>query len=303
MYQIKAVSSITGLTAETLRAWERRYGVVSPQRDGKGRRIYSENDIERLTLLNKASHLGHAISKIAGLRNEQLRALVKENREFSGLDKNRLVVQVVDTLMKYEFDSCENLLRQALVAMDPLAYTRDLLMPTLKKIGDLWHIEKLSVAQEHLFSHCVKRIVLSMIHNLMPFSGSEAKLIFATPSGESHEFGILSACLIAAHQRCTCYYLGSDVPSDDLIKIQSKLQADVIVLGLVIDPPDADMLQQMTTLAESISGRTSLWVGGSGAHRLIDYPSLAGRFRVIADLDAFNSILHMLNAEIRTHHV
>ena len=79
-YPIRVVIARTGLTADVLRAWERRYGAVRPQRSAGGQRLYSEEDVTRLTLLRRATLAGHSIAEVARLRTEALEALVDEPR-------------------------------------------------------------------------------------------------------------------------------------------------------------------------------------------------------------------------------
>jgi len=74
LYPIRAVSRLTGIGIDTLRAWERRYGAVTPTRDDRGR-MYTEADVERLRLLNGAVERGHSIGRLAGLSNDQLTEL------------------------------------------------------------------------------------------------------------------------------------------------------------------------------------------------------------------------------------
>ncbi|HSN71883.1 MAG TPA: MerR family transcriptional regulator, partial [Steroidobacteraceae bacterium] len=78
MYSIKAVAHATGLTVETLRAWERRYGVIRPERDATGRRVYGAADVVRLRRLREATERGHPIGRIAGLTDAQLSALLAD---------------------------------------------------------------------------------------------------------------------------------------------------------------------------------------------------------------------------------
>jgi DNA-binding transcriptional MerR regulator len=78
-HPIQVVVRRTGLTADVLRAWEKRYGVIEPGRSEGGRRLYSDRDIERLRLLRRATGAGRRISQIAGLATEELAALVKED--------------------------------------------------------------------------------------------------------------------------------------------------------------------------------------------------------------------------------
>jgi len=95
-YPIRVVIARTGLTADVLRAWERRYGAVHPQRSAGGQRLYSEEDVTRLTLLRRATLAGHSIAEVARLRTEALEALVDEPRaaaERAAADMDSAVVR------------------------------------------------------------------------------------------------------------------------------------------------------------------------------------------------------------------
>lgn len=287
MYSIKAITTLTGLPAETLRAWERRYTGISPARSDTGRRLYSQQELEKLTLLAQLTRNGHTISKIAGLSSEALRDL-QQRAQISPNNSPSLLDQIVDAVMHYRIDRCEQLLKRALLASEPLDYARDILLPALKKIGELWYEEKLNIAQEHMFTCCVQRIVLSMVNNLRITSEQSPAMMFATPSHEPHECGILLSCLLAAeHYRC--YYLGSNVPGKDIVEAAAQLQPDIIVIGLVKTPPQPVTIEQLNIVAaasETASAR--IWTGGSGAHYCHDHALLPSpRCELISDIDDF----------------
>ncbi|MCQ8127519.1 MerR family transcriptional regulator [Methylomonas rivi] len=266
MYSIKAITSLTGLTAETLRAWERRYDCITPKRSENGRRSYSQLDLEKLKLLVNLTRNGHAISKIANLSCEQLRQYQHQSPEQNDQQQTNLFNQLVDALKNYRIERCEQLLKRAQLAYEPLDYARDVLLPALHLIGQLWHEEKINIAQEHMFSNCVKRIVLTMVNNLHQPSKQNPSMLFATPSGEPHEFGILLGCLVAAAQQYTCYYVGPDLPSRDIIDACRHLKPSVIVLGMVKNPPEAQTLIQLDQLTEfAETGAAKIWLAGAGA--------------------------------------
>ncbi|MDD1620683.1 MAG: MerR family transcriptional regulator [Methylococcaceae bacterium] len=290
MYSIKTIAALTGLGTETLRAWERRYRAIVPGRDEGGRRSYSQQDLERLTLLANLTRQGHAISKVSGLDVEQLRKLLNAGGE-RVVEQRLFAEQIVDALRDYRIDHCEQLLKRALIANEPLAYVRDILAPALNHVGQLWHDEKLSVAQEHMFSACVKRILLSMVNNLQGLFGNRPSMLFATPSGEPHEFGILMCCLLAAEQHYDCYYLGANVPAADLIDAALKLKADVLVLSLPKTPPDAETLADLNSVVTAMGEeKVAIWLGGKGAdYWQAQQQALPKNCEFIADLDHFHA--------------
>lgn len=267
MYSIKTITQLTGLTPETLRAWERRYDGILPTRSDNGRRQYSTQDLEKLGLLAELTRDGHAISKIVGLDCDALRKL-KLQTSNAGNVLQTLQNQIIDALLEYRIEHCESLLRRALLACEPLDYVRDVLLPILKKIGDLWHEERLSIAQEHMFSSCIKRIVLSLVNQWQNAGSNGPSMLFATPSDEPHEFGILLSCLLATQLHYRCYYLGADVPGEDIVEAARRLQPDVIVIGLTKTPPVASTLQALTKVLAISDSTSALWLGGSGATNL-----------------------------------
>lgn len=291
MYSIKAITSLTGLTAETLRAWERRYDCITPKRNEKGRRSYSQQDLEKLKLLVNLTKNGHAISKIAGLNCEQLRHFQHQSPEQTDKKQAALFNQIIDALQQYRIERCEQLLKRALVAYEPLEYARDILLPALQQIGQLWHEEKINIAQEHMFSSCVKRIVLTMVNNLHQPSKHNPSMLFATPSGEPHEFGILLGCLVAAAQQYTCYYVGADLPSKDIIDASQHLKPNVIVVGLVKSPPEILITSQIEQLiAFANSSKTHIWLAGQGAEYWFQqYTSSSAYCEYISDIDHFHA--------------
>jgi len=289
MYSIKAITLLTGLPAETLRAWERRYASITPVRSDNGRRLYSQQDMEKLTLLAQLTRNGHTISKIAGLDCEALRALQQRAQSSHKDASHPLLDQIIEALMDYRIDRCEQLLKRALVASEPLEYARDILLPALKKVGELWHEEKLSIAQEHMFTCCVNRIVLSMANNLQHASTNNPAMLFATPSGEPHECGILLSCLLAAVQQYRCFFLGSSLPGKDIVEASRHLQADIIVIGLVKTPPEPATIEQLQVVtAATETASPTIWIGGDGAeywHRHSPSPNC----ELITDIDHFYS--------------
>lgn len=272
MYSIKAITTLTGLTPETLRAWERRYIGISPARSLNGRRSYSQDELDKLILLAELTRNGHAISKIAHLDTEALTELKQQNEQSLILQQSPLLTQLIEALQDYRIDRCEELLKKALIASEPLEFVRDILLPALSKVGDLWHQSKINIAQEHMFSSCVKRIILSLINSVQQNAINQPAMLFATPSDEPHEFGILCCTLLASVHRYRCYYLGANLPAPDIIEASQHLKPDIMVLGLTKTPPSAETVEQLQVILNSrdkLYKKTEIWIGGSGSRKLL----------------------------------
>ncbi|MBS3963743.1 MAG: MerR family transcriptional regulator [Methylomonas sp.] len=299
MYSIKAITSLTGLTPETLRAWERRYDCISPVRSDSGRRSYSHNDLEKLKLLASLTREGHAISKIAGLNCDDLRHIQQQGANDPRRPDSAIFEEIVDALKHYRIERCEQLLKRALIAHEPLDYVRNVLLPALQKVGQLWHDDKLNIAQEHLFSSCVKRLVMAMVNNLHHPSRHQKSILLATPSGEPHEFGILLCSLIAASLQMTCYYLGVNLPMKDILDAVRHLQPDVMVLGVLTIPPEQETLAELEVMRQFMQTNESrIWLGGHGARHWLDsHPDAAPQIKVLEDIDHFHAQCQVLLAQ------
>lgn len=290
MYSIKSISVLTGLGVETLRAWERRYQVITPRREAGGHRTYSQQDLDKLTLLAQLTRQGHAISKVSSLDIGALQKLVDGSNDDQTNESNLFAEQIVEALLHYRIDRCEQLLKRALISSEPLVYVRDILTPALIHVGQLWHEGKLNIAQEHIFSACVKRILLSMVNNMHNLSANRASMMFATPSGEPHEFGLLMSCLLAAEQQYNCYYLGADVPGADIVEAVVNLKVEIVVLSLLKSPSDPETLVELNHVMSALGDQgVTVWLAGRGvSYWLSQKPLVPDNCELIADLDDFH---------------
>jgi cobalamin-dependent methionine synthase I len=133
-----------------------------------------------------------------------------------------------------------------------------------------------------------------MVNNMQPFSGSKPGILFATLSGESHEFGILLTCLLAASQNCSCFYIGPDLPWTDLHHASDKLKPAVITLSAVYTPPSSFLLENLAQLAHETPHSIQLWIGGPGALYLQEQQRLPERYQYLVSLDDFYNKLAAL---------
>ena len=293
MYSVKLVSELTGITPDTLRAWERRYGAVVPTRELNGRRSYSQSDVKRLRLLRNASDIGHSISKLVKMPNSKLESIIRENQDCSARNRtSNLTRRLIDAIKSYRIDTCEEILGLATTGLTPLALTNEVLGPTLKEIGMMWHDGQLTVAQEHLLSSSIKRLILSLIHTYQKQS-SGCKIFFCTLSQETHEFGILMCALLAAGQRQRCYYFGPDLPGHELVHAATQVKPAVIVVSMVRQPVCQRSLEEITLLADRIPEQTEIWIGGEASVQLSDH-DLPANCSTLSSLDEFNQRVELL---------
>lgn len=278
-YPIRAVSRMTGVSIDTLRAWERRYGAVAPARDDRGR-IYTDADVRRITLLRDAVGSGHAIGRVAAMTAEQLQALADAPKARAPVQPQRTPALVVDTetiiaaLERFDGAAVETELARAAALLRPPELLQSVVVPVLHEVGERWHDGRGRIAHEHMLSASVRSVLGSLLR-VHQKAGVPDTVLFATPSGERHEFGTLGAALLAAAGGLGIVYLGPDTPADDIIAVTAAVPLEVVVLGVTNlgDPVRID--RELALLCRRLAPDVELWLGGPGAERAAGL--LAGR--------------------------
>jgi len=292
MYSIKAASQLTGLSVEIIRAWERRYNAVIPQRDHNQRRVYSNNEVKRLHQLKKATDYGHAISKVVELNSEELQALIDHNLSQQEVENvnEKLLLKLFDCVENYDIVGCDNVLGIAMRTMSPLELIQDFLSPALIEIGNRWHRGETSIANERILSSGVRRLLISMMQTYQKTDTSKS-LVFGTLSGEMHEIGSLFCAFITASLGYNCYYLGPDLPAEDFVRIANKTHVNAILISMLTLTEQCNNGELLDYICQKRNKKTQIWVGGYGALSLAKQQKLPDDCVLINDISDFQEKL------------
>ena len=195
-YPIKVVVHRTGLTPHAIRVWERRYGAVTPLRTPTNRRLYSEADIERLSLLYKLTRIGHGISRIAPLATDELRALAVAD-EVSRAAEPSVPVSLprhapasdhieacLAAIQELEAERLESALMQAAVELGLPELLEQVIVPLMQRVGELWHAGVLRMAHEHLATAVVRHFLWNT-PGAFERAPSGPQVIVTTPTGST----------------------------------------------------------------------------------------------------------------------
>jgi len=290
-YPIKVVSQMTGLSVHVIRAWEKRYHVVEPDRTDTNRRLYSEEDIEKLRLLNDASHLGHNIGSIASLSSAELKSLlsneksiapqIKTNVKLSGPDINieELLAECVETIKDYDAKKLESILLNSSARLTQPVLIEEVVIPLVYKIGDMWHNGEIRVANEHLASSVIRSFLFNLLESYT-INESAPVLISATPRGQEHELGALIAAVVAAASGWKVVYLGSNLPAEEIGAVASYLNAKVVAVSLVYPSDDPVLPKELRKLKQVLSSGVSIIAGGRAANGYLNVLDEIGAFVV-----------------------
>jgi len=284
-YPIRAVAKITGLSLDTLRAWERRYKAVVPDRSHRGRQ-YGTAHIERLLLLGRLVEKGHAIGGIASLNDVDLQRLLSDqpHRDEQRIppDAPAIISPILAAIEKFDMTAASEEINRLATTLAPRDVIYQVMVPLMNEVGVRWHDGRLAIAQQHLASQMLRDLLGSMIRLFRP-SRSRVRMVFATPAGESHEFGIQAASALASMAGIEPVYLGTNLPAAEITQAAQRTAAQVIVLGITL--PSESTAAEVGAVAAAMPETTELWLGGGGAS--IDV-SASGRSAVrLDDLPAF----------------
>ena len=275
-HPIGVVAERTGLSPDVLRVWERRYGVVEPNRSPGGQRLYSDSDIERLSLLHRATRGGHGISHVAALSNAQLDDLVQSIeveppptvvRSNRPGDAERIVSEAIALVESLDPAALGTLLRRAVARYGLVAFIDSVAAPFLRSVGDAWHAGTLSVAQEHLATAVVQRIV-NETAPLLTGAGGKPTIVIATLEGERHANGALMAAAIAASEGWKVIYLGADLPATEIAGMATQTKARAVAISMVAPDRKSRISTEVRQLRKQLSAETTLVIGGAGSRSI-----------------------------------
>jgi len=299
-YPIRAVSKLTGIAIDTLRAWERRHRAVTPVRDDRGR-MYSDGDIARLRLLRAAVEHGHSIGRLAGLSDADLRRLAETANANAAsavgpgprtpLDTGPLVA----ALQKFDGTAIDQQISRLAAVLPPLELLRDVVMPVLAQVGDEWHRGRARIGHEHLMSSAMRNILGSFLR-LYARPEVATRLLFATLAGERHEIGTLGAAMLAASSGLGVAYLGPDLPAREIIEVVTPAGVQVLVLGFTATSGGAAKEREIRTIVRDLPKDVELWAGGKGALR--HTALISPRGLVLQDYDGYQRELTRIGGRV-----
>lgn len=268
-YPIAIASRRSGLSQHVIRAWEKRYGAIEPMRSDTQRRLYSDEEIERLQLLRHATLSGHSIGNIAGLQTDELRKLAVEQAS-----QNQPAVRLPDTaesmksacmeaIERLDSSELERILHKGLASLGRGPLMHRVLIPLITEIGSKWEHGTLRVAHEHCATSVIRTILGSFLHAHSATSNAPI-LICTTPTGQLHELGALIAASVAADRGWKVVYLGPSLPPEEIAGAFQLSKAEAIALSIIYPADDPALPQYLRTVRQLLPGAPIL-AGGNSA--------------------------------------
>jgi len=275
---IADVERETGLSKDTLRVWERRYGFPTPSRNCKDERVYPEDQVQRLRIIRRLMDAGIRPGKIVGLPLEQLNAVVAPvpTIEATSVDAVDWPQHALMLIKSHRADELRHQLAQLLLQLGLRQFILDVIVPLNALVGSAWLRGTLEIFEEHLYTAQVQALLQHALGAILP-SSLAPRVLLTTLPGEIHQLGMLMAHAFLAIEGAQCVSLGIQTPPSDILKAVQAHRVDIVGLSCTAANPLRATLAQLSALRENLDVRVELWVGGNIA---LDQRKMAGVRRV-----------------------
>jgi DNA-binding transcriptional MerR regulator len=272
-FNIQFVSNITGINPHTIRAWEKRYEAINPERDHNGRRLYNQKDIDRLNLLHDLVKVGNSISDIASLPSEELKSI---HEQFVTPNDNQVEVNpnfdiqfslqnIYMGLDFYKLDIIGHELSKAADSLNALDFALKFVEPIINKIRRLKQDGKLNINERASLFHLIKSDLMRKLFAQGNITNSGKSIIIGSARGQLNEIGALLTAILCKCNGYDIKYLGGNVPAQSLGEIANQFNINTIFIGLnysyeaIIDQDEQN--EYLQTVGDMLVGKSHILVG------------------------------------------
>jgi DNA-binding transcriptional MerR regulator len=231
---IRTVSSLTGVNAVTLRAWERRYNLITPQRTPKGHRLYTQADVERIRQVLDLLEQGISISQVKPLLDQTPAPPVSGQGEAGEVWRD-YQQRILGAVAAFDQQALDTLYNDALSLYPAVVVTERLTTPLLRLLGERWRDRATGIAEEHFFSVYLRNRLGARIHHVNQRSSGPLLLLACLP-GEQHEIGLLLFALASIDFGYRILVLGANTPLEQLPAVHAQRPCAAIVLSSTSRP-------------------------------------------------------------------
>lgn len=277
-FNIQLASQLSGVASATIRAWEKRYNAVVPERGDNKHRLYSEKDIEKLSLLYQLTEMGQNIGKIAHLDLNELKNIYSqithkpyedrflEPEKSDKADTEKILSNFLLALSAYKLDIISHELEKTVSLLSPRDLCLQIVIPLFQEIGRKVYNREFSIAQEHALSALMKFYLGQIIGKSYQKKHQKSDMVLiTTPEGELHDIGVLSASLLCVHYGIKFIFLGASLPADALAETANALEPKYILLGATREDltPQQNLEQYLGQLTTMLTCKPTIMVGGN----------------------------------------
>lgn len=262
---IAAVERDTGLSKDTLRVWERRYGFPDPRRDAHGERVYPAEQVEKLRLVKRLMDRGLRPGKIIGQPIEELQILAGAPLDADDAELPAEGLDPVLALVKsHQVDALRHELSQLQMRQGMHRFLVETVSRLNQAIGDAWMRGEIEIFEEHLYSEVMVSLLRTSI-GAMPRAGRAPRVLLTTVPNEQHALGLLMAEGIFLLEGATCASLGTQTPARDIGPAAASQSAHIVALSFSSAFPTTQVADALAEIRDRLPASVDLWAGGANA--------------------------------------
>jgi methanogenic corrinoid protein MtbC1 len=263
---IAAVERDTGLSKDTLRVWERRYGFPTPVRGPVGVRAYPPEQVEKLRLLKRLMDGGHRPGKLVAMTLEELQQLGQQPARPAAAAappaEHFRAARYLELLANHDVDALRRELGQALLRLGLERFVIEHVAPLNGAIGEAWARGEIAVAQEHIYTEALQSVLRRAIASVHEAPAGAPRALLATLPQEGHGLGLLMAEALLSLHGYRCISLGVKVPLDGIVTTAGLTGAGLVALSFSASFNAAQALAGVKELRARLPDSARLWVGG-----------------------------------------
>ena len=262
---IAGAERATGLSKDTLRVWERRYGFPTPHRDAAGERLYPSAQIERLRLLKRLVDAGERPGRLIALPIDELEARLRAHpRTVAEPAAGAPAVdEYVDILKSHDVDRLRRQLGRAREELGLARFVTDVVAPLNTRVGDAWMRGQLQVFEEHLYTESIQLLLREAIARLPVHADGHPRVLLTTFTLEPHGLGLLMAEALMSLEGARCISLGTATPIWDIVLAAAAQRVDVVALSFSGCMNPNQIVDGLAELRAKLPAEVELWAGGA----------------------------------------
>ena len=263
---IAAVERDTGLSKDTLRIWERRYGFPKPIRDAHGERVYPLSQIKRLTVIKRLIDAGHRPGKIVASGIDELERLTLMSTPAEHADPAGFA-DFMAMLRSHDGERLRQWLAHALVRQGLERFVTETVNALNIRVGEAWSRGELAIHEEHLYSQQIENTLRHAIF-LASHDGGPPRVLLTSMPGEQHRVGLLMAEALLTAAGVLCIALGTQTPAGDIAQAAAAHQANVVALSFSGVFQSGPAQRSLSDLRALLPDSVAIWAGGEGMQRV-----------------------------------
>ncbi|SEM03449.1 DNA-binding transcriptional regulator, MerR family [Chitinophaga rupis] len=283
-YSIRDLERLSGVKAHTIRIWEKRYGIIKPERTDTNIRYYSNDDLRHLLNISVLNNHGYKISAISEMSEGEIARRLSDLQVVKQ-DKDNYQENLLLSMIELNEAQFNKTFHSAIMNRGFEKTVVSIIFPFFERIGLMWQTGTINPAQEHFISNIIRQKIIAATDalNVIPAANAQTVLLFL-PEGELHELGLLFYNYAFRARGYKAIYLGQSVPLESLQRITGICRPDLVVTAMINATQRKDYEHFTRLLAKAFPGKKIFYTGLVPSSAGIELPKHAYR---VADLIAF----------------